>query len=327
VLLLIGIPSEDPLAMVAAAAAECDLPFLVVSLRAVRETGLVVRVGVDGGVDGVLQLGSRRVAVEDVTGAYLRLVDVGVLPELADTTADAGAALARAHAFVDAVYQWAEISPARIVNRPSAMGSNGSKPFQARLAARCGFDVPETLVTNDPEEVMAFRDRVGSVIYKSTSGVRSIVQTLGHADLRRLASVRWCPTQFQEEVPGFDVRVHVVAEEVFATRVRSAATDYRYAARQVGEPAQLAACTLPDDVAARCVALTAELGLAFSGVDLRFAPDGRVVCFEVNPCPGFSYYEHHTGQPIAAAVARYLGGRSARVTPQRVPGRPERSSP
>jgi hypothetical protein len=34
-----------------------------------------------------------------------------------------------------------------------------------------------------------------------------------------------------------------------------------------------------------------------------------VICFEVNPSPGFSYYEGHTGQPISAAIARYLAQR------------------
>jgi hypothetical protein len=28
----------------------------------------------------------------------------------------------------------------------------------------------------------------------------------------------------------------------------------------------------------------------------------------VNPCPGFSYFEAHTGQPIARAVAQWLAG-------------------
>ena len=37
-------------------------------------------------------------------------------------------------------------------------------------------------------------------------------------------------------------------------------------------------------------------------------PDGEYVCFEVNPCPGFIYYERHTGQPISAALADLLNG-------------------
>ncbi|RYF03747.1 MAG: hypothetical protein EOO78_06335 [Oxalobacteraceae bacterium] len=58
----------------------------------------------------------------------------------------------------------------------------------------------------------------------------------------------------------------------------------------------------------RCVDLSRTLDLAFSGIDLRIAPDGAVYCFEVNPCPAYTYYESHTNQPIAARLAEYLSG-------------------
>ena len=66
------------------------------------------------------------------------------------------------------------------------------------------------------------------------------------------------------------------------------------------------AVELPDATAERCVALAAGLGLEFVGIDLKITPDGDAYCFEVNPCPAFSYYEANTGQPIARAVARRL---------------------
>jgi D-alanine-D-alanine ligase-like ATP-grasp enzyme len=53
------------------------------------------------------------------------------------------------------------------------------------------------------------------------------------------------------------------------------------------------------------------LSLPFAGIDLRISDDGRAFCFEVNPCPGFSYYQAHTGQQIARAVAEYLVGARA----------------
>jgi glutathione synthase/RimK-type ligase-like ATP-grasp enzyme len=101
------------------------------------------------------------------------------------------------------------------------------------------------------------------------------------------------------------VRVHVVGGEAFATRIDSDVTDYRYATRMGGE-ARLSAVELPDATAERCVALAAGLGLEFVGIDLKITPDGEAYCFEVNPCPAFSYYEANTGQPIARAVARRL---------------------
>jgi glutathione synthase/RimK-type ligase-like ATP-grasp enzyme len=65
---------------------------------------------------------------------------------------------------------------------------------------------------------------------------------------------------------------------------------------------------LSDDLAEMCVKLSAGLGLALAGIDLKITKDNRVYCFEVNPSPAFSYYEANTGQPIALAVAGYLAG-------------------
>ena len=46
--------------------------------------------------------------------------------------------------------------------------------------------------------------------------------------------------------------------------------------------------------------------VALAALDLRRTPDGEWYCFEVNPSPGFTYYESNTGQPIAAAIAGLL---------------------
>src|SRR5262249_55279810 len=151
----------------------------------------------------------------------------------------------------------------------------------------------------------AFWDRHVEVIYKSVSGVRSKVSRLAAKDRARLADVVACPTQFQAWVPGRDHRVHVVGDELFAVEGISDADDYRYASA-AGQRCVLRATTLPDEIAARVRAVAAALDLPVAGVDLRRAPDGRWFCFEVNPSPCFTYYEHHTGQPIAAALAGYL---------------------
>jgi glutathione synthase/RimK-type ligase-like ATP-grasp enzyme len=117
--------------------------------------------------------------------------------------------------------------------------------------------------------------------------------------------VRWCATQFQAFVDGTNVRVHVVDQRVFATRIDTDVTDYRYAERQGGE-SELSAIQLSDDLSERCVGLAKALQLPFAGIDLKITPCGEVFCFEVNPSPGYTYYEKNTGQPIAQALAHYL---------------------
>src|SRR5262249_54650097 len=73
-----------------------------------------------------------------------------------------------------------------------------------------------------------------------------------------------------------------------------------------GLAAEIKPATLPHDLVVRCRSVTAALGLLFAGIDLRLTNDGHWVCFEVNPSPGFTYYEAATGQPLALAVARLL---------------------
>lgn len=79
----------------------------------------------------------------------------------------------------------------------------------------------------------------------------------------------------------------------------------RYASRQ-GRPAKIRPARLPKEIAARCRRLSAAVELYVAGIDLRRTPDDEWFCFEVNPSPGFTYYQEATGQPIAEAVARFL---------------------
>ncbi len=302
-----GIPSEPPLATALDRLSDLRADVVVVNQRACGQLDLAFTVDEQGRVDGLLRVGRRHVALREVTGVYVRLMDFRNLPELRRLAPDDPERL-RCALVMDELSAWGDVCPGRVVNRTSAMASNGSKPYQAQLIARHGLRTPETLVTNDPQEARDFYRSRERVVYKSASGVRSIVQTMTAVDADRLDQVRACPVQFQTWVPGTDVRVHVVGREVFATRVTTTATDYRYAARQVDEAARLDAYELDPDLADRCVALTADLGLAFSGVDLKVTPDGEVYCFEVNPSPAYTYFEDQTKQPIAAALARHLTG-------------------
>jgi hypothetical protein len=305
-ILLCGIPSESPLAMVRLALAEMCVPYLVFNQRHFATAHFEFEI-FQRRVTGTLRIDGKQYGLDSITGVYTRLMDEQMLPEIRNLSPQSSERL-RCRNLHDALLHWMEITPACVVNRCGPMGSNLSKPYQAQLIARHGFDVPKTLITNDPEMVRDFYGQHGRVVYKSISSVRSIVQELTPADLFRLEHISWCPTQFQAFVEGINVRVHVVGEEVFPTKVLSEATDYRYARRQGGE-AELTAVELEDDWAEKCVRLAAALDLPFAGIDLKITPADEVFCFEVNPSPGFSYFEHSTGQPIARAVARYLSGR------------------
>jgi glutathione synthase/RimK-type ligase-like ATP-grasp enzyme len=311
-ILLWGLSGDSPLEAVRDVLERRASPVFFLDQRQVLTTAIEWVVGGDDGdaihtPDGTCDL-------SEVSAVYVRTYDTRLLPEI--EAAGAGSAAWRHALEVDETLAvWLELTPARVVNPLSAMGSNASKPYQLGLIRSSGFAVPDTLITTDPQAARAFWGHHGAVVYKSISGVRSIVSRLSREHLGRLEDIAWCPTQFQEYIPGHDCRVHVVGEDVFACEVISQADDYRYGARQ-GMAVEIRPCEIPIDCAARCRALSASLGLAVAGIDLRRTPDGRWYCFEVNPSPGFTYYQAVTRQPIAEAIARLLlAGAPIKPTP------------
>lgn len=193
------------------------------------------------------------------------------------------------------------------VNLPANAGSNYSKPFQVGLMAEAGFDVPRSLVTSIPEEARRFYDELGGrVIFKGISNVATFAQVLTPDKLDGLAKLPHCPALFQEYVAGVDYRVHVVGDEAFVTRLRSRDEDYRRGARAGDADLVIEPALLGEEVTARCIQFTRQLGLVVSGVDFKESPEGRLVALELNPYPQFTFYEGRSGQPITRAVADYL---------------------
>jgi glutathione synthase/RimK-type ligase-like ATP-grasp enzyme len=299
VILVCGVREEGPVALAIDALRRRGADFLVVD-----PDDLGTRVGVrwswvEGRPTGAVAVDERVVDLHEIGGVYLRyLGDPTASGDDARTVRARGTAIALADLF--------DVLPARVVNRRRPMTSNNSKPYQSLLIRRAGFAVPPTLVTSVPEAARELAERYGAVIYKSASSVRSIVAPLGEDDLRRLAAIRGLATQFQAEIRGYEVRVHVVDRATFGARIRSDRTDYRYASAQGGRTV-IAPMEIPRPLAERCIALARALDMAFVGIDL-IVGDEEVVCLEVNPCPGYSYYQEATDTPIADALAAYLDG-------------------
>ena len=210
-------------------------------------------------------------------GAYTRVVPASMLR---GAPTDPQGVLHH-HYLVDGLNAWLEVAPLRVANRMGPGMSNASKPWQGQLIRKAGFATPESIVTNDPAAVLAFRQKHRRVIFKSASGVRSIVTPLSGAQDAALERVRALPTLFQAFVPGVNYRVHVVGGQVFCTRVDS-------------------------------VLLAAGMGLELAGIDLKRRPDGEFVCFEVNPSPAYSCFDRESAQAVAEALVIHLSGGARR---------------
>ncbi|MGC4098863.1 MAG: hypothetical protein QM706_17265 [Nitrospira sp.] len=301
-ILLWGLPEDDPLEAVFQVLQRNGASVILVDQYEVLDSSLELRVASQ--VEGMLRVGSQEVRLEHFSAAYIRPYDSAGL--LRGRSANPrSSAYRHAMEFDTCLRAWLEMTSACVINPMRAMAGNNSKPFQAAQIEAGGFRIPETLVTTDPEAVREFWERHGRVIYKSLSGVRSIVSQLSSAHVTRLGDITNCPTQFQQYVPGIDVRAHVVGERLFACEILSDADDYRYAGQR-GLSVGMRPYALPSECANRCLELSRTMGLSVAGIDLRRTSDDQWYCFEVNPSPGFTYFQDQTGQAIDHAIAELL---------------------
>lgn len=298
--LVCGLVDEAPVAMLVDALQKIGASFLVVNQETMANDVQLRWQLTDRGISGHLKIADQVLDVGDICSVYHRFVS----PEDVPGSGSSMQSVSKSRSILRALMDLLDILPCRIVNRRRPMMSNNSKPYQALLIRQAGFSIPETLITNDARSLARFASAKSPLVYKSISSVRSIVAPLDGGSMVKIESLRNLPTQFQRRIEGFNVRVHVVGERLFATQIVSAATDYRYAAWD-GVPAELRPFDLNTDLQKRCLHLAKLCQLAFAGIDLIISP-GRVYCLEVNPAPAYSYYQDVTGQPISDALAEYL---------------------
>lgn len=206
---------------------------------------------------------------------------------------------------------------ARWLNDPWADQRAAHKPVQLAAATALGLRLPDTLVTSCPTEAQRFLARL-----RGRPVIRKPLRPAAHvewqptalvtpADLDRLDLLRLAPTILQAYVPGVDVRVTVVGDEVLAAEIdareTSSPTDFRPALAGC----RVAPLRLPPPLEEGCRALVRALGLGYAALDFRRDAEGDHHFLEANPAGQWLFVEERTGLPIAAAIAAWLARRTA----------------
>jgi glutathione synthase/RimK-type ligase-like ATP-grasp enzyme len=305
-ILIAGIPSEAPISMAIDAAVALNIPHIIFNQRYAHHYQFCISTE-NNTLKSILQIDGIDHDLEKLNGAYIRTMDHNSLPELMnDTFTKINSTEAHKLNFIHEYFmQWTDVTDVRLFNAPSATLSNMSKPYQAQIIANAGFYTPSTCITNTKEEALAFKKEKKDIIFKSISSTRSIVKELNDTKSSNLKKLQYLPTQFQQKLNGQNIRVHVVGDVLFATIIKSNKVDYRYAKSEGGETV-LEEIFLPKAIEKKCFNLAKQLELPFCGIDLFLTDDKQYYCFEVNPSPGYSYYELNTGQKIATALVKFL---------------------
>lgn len=281
------------------------------------QAGLTLRLS-STGADGYLEVAGRTVELPEISSVWYRRPAEPIPPkEITDLT-DKRFAVEESE---EALFGLWRVLDCTWVSHPDALNAASYKPAQLRVGAALGFDVPRTIITNDPGEALRFvREADGDVVLKplrfglvsETGGQQEIIFTniLRKEDVAAgLGQVKLCPCLLQEYVhKDVELRVTVVGSEVFASEILSQEApqglhDWRRAdVRDLPHRAH----DLPAEVADRCVALVDLLGLNFGAIDLILTPTGRYVFLEINPNGQWLWVEHLAGLPITDALVRLL---------------------
>lgn len=191
----------------------------------------------------------------------------------------------------------------------------GLKPAQLALAAAAGLEVPETIITNDAEEVDGLFDRHERVVYKTLSSFIAPPDQIIYTNpvtrdqvRREHRAIRAAPGIFQAYVAkAHELRVTVVDERLFTVRIDSQAaeitsTDWRRS--QLRDMYSIASLTGRTERG--IMHFMRRAGLRYGAFDFVVTPDGREVFLECNPGGQWLWLERATGAPISRALAESL---------------------
>ncbi|MFF0010985.1 ATP-grasp ribosomal peptide maturase [Streptomyces sp. NPDC005374] len=210
-----------------------------------------------------------------------------------------------------ALYGMLRGSDARWMNHPDAARRARHKPWQLRLAQRCGLPVPATIVTTFPQAAREFAERYPDLVVKPVSGAhpqdppRAVPTSRVEPDTD-FAAVAFGPTLLQRRVAKrADIRLTVVGETMLAAR-KACGADDEVDVRFASSDASWCPAEVPPRVAAAVRDYLDAAELAYGAFDFAEDGDGTWWFLECNQSGQFGFVEVETGQPIARTIAEWL---------------------
>ncbi|WP_027759713.1 ATP-grasp ribosomal peptide maturase [Streptomyces sp. AA1529] len=265
---------------------------------------------VDGcGLSGSVSTATRWAGIEAVRSVYWRRPRAYAAPQ-GLTEQDARWCAEEARCGLGGIL--AALPGAHFVNHPWRNRDAEYKPAQLATAQRCGFDVPRTLLTNNPRAARGFAREHGPVVYKPLratdyrgSDGRALtvwVDEVAPGDLTDGVSATM--HLFQQRVPSVaDLRVTAVGEQVFTVRIDGCpGVDWR---RHYDDLTYTLIDT-PPPLARAIRSYLESFGLVFGAFDFGLDSEGRPWWYECNPNGQYAWFPHPITERIVSAVADQL---------------------
>lgn len=199
------------------------------------------------------------------------------------------------------------------INQPQANDAMENKARQLFMASKVGFQIPETVITNDPKEAWQLAKKHGNrlvakalyspLIEEPNEDYFVFTNEITTADLTPEEEIKISPSIFQQCLnPKIDYRVTVVGETVFPVRVECQNQECSHIDWRVEKSdLRFIACNLPSEVEELCRRYVKANGLVFGAMDL-VEYNGRFFFLEINPNGEWGWLQKPNNIPIAEAL-------------------------
>lgn len=194
-----------------------------------------------------------------------------------------------------------------------------NKLYQLDLAKDVGFEIPETVLSNDAAFVKeSFEEKTtsdGLVIKAVRSGnidPKTAKKLIFTSDVNPEEitedNIKDFPVYIQQKImKRSDLRSIVVGDKVFTAEIvsqndKDAKTDWRRSPRIL----EHRHFSLTSAIEQKCVDITKRLGLVYSAIDFALDEDGKCVFLECNPNGQWAWLENRLSFPISKTIEGLL---------------------
>lgn len=212
------------------------------------------------------------------------------------------------------------------LGKPSVYRRLDSKEEQLKVADKIGLKIPETCLTNNPEEARKFilkhqnvvaKMQTGFAIYED--GVENVVFTnvVSEDRLEELDSLLYCPMQFQKMIKKKkELRVTIVGRDVYAFEVDSqqfedSKVDWRKDGVNLID--KWVRTELPADVEEKLLELLDVYNVDYGAIDIIVSPEDEYFFIEINAAGEFFWLDNLTEENlISKSIADVLCDKAPR---------------
>ena len=211
------------------------------------------------------------------------------------------------------------------VNPPKSFAKSALKPVQLKVASDLGFTIPNTLISNTPDDIVSFvNDNKQQTIVKPFNNMTWFEEGVTQAYLpttiitpeqvkKHKDSLSYCPMIYQECIKQkYEIRVTVFGHTVMAVRMRKKENNNNTVDWRLDINAQnmvIEAFELPNDLKEKCIQVNIEFGLVYSTFDIAVDEQGNYIFYEVNNAGRFLWKEELAGLPMTNIFCDFVESR------------------